>query len=526
MSQARPNQPFDFPRAAVPDVVLGAAEVQGDRPALVDAVSGETISYRTLTELVSRVAGGLAASGLRRGDVVAMYAPNSILFPVACLAAMRAGATVTLANPLYKPDELAAQLRDCGAAHVVTVGALVPNALAAGAREVFLLDRLDGYRSIRDLDGDPPDPTSDPTVDWETELALLAYSSGTTGVPKGVMLSHANITANILQMAHAMRVEPATRVLAVLPMFHAYGFTAMLCLSLYAGATIVVLPRFDLAQFLGAISTHRITRVLVAPPIAVALARHPLVDEYDLSSLEQILSSAAPLDPETAAAVQRRIGVPVVQAFGLTEASPSVFVPPAGELPPPGSVGKPLPGTEIRLVSPEDGRDATSGELYVRGPQVMRGYLGRPAETAEMIDADGWLHTGDIARVDDDGWFYITGRVKELIKYKGYQVAPAELEGVLRGHPAVADAVVVGAPDGDGNEIPLAFVVTAPGATPDPDEIMSYVAERVAPYKKVRQVEFISEIPRSPAGKVLRRQLPSWSGLRPRDGRHEELMER
>lgn len=507
MSQARPNQPFDFPRAAVPDVVLGAAEVQGDRPALVDAVSGETISYRTLTELVSRVAGGLAASGLRRGDVVAMYAPNSILFPVACLAAMRAGATVTLANPLYKPDELAAQLRDCGAAHVVTVGALVPNALAAGAREVFLLDRLDGYRSIRDLDGDPPDPTSDPTVDWETELALLAYSSGTTGVPKGVMLSHANITANILQMAHAMRVEPATRVLAVLPMFHAYGFTAMLCLSLYAGATIVVLPRFDLAQFLGAISTHRITRVLVAPPIAVALARHPLVDEYDLSSLEQILSSAAPLDPETAAAVQRRIGVPVVQAFGLTEASPSVFVPPAGELPPPGSVGKPLPGTEIRLVSPEDGRDATSGELYVRGPQVMRGYLGRPAETAEMIDADGWLHTGDVGTLDENGYLRITDRKKDMYISGGFNCYPAEIEKLLSAHPAIEVAAVVGVPDERMGEVGKAFVVLRPGATAEAADIISWARENMANYKVPRYVEFVKDLPRNAGGKVLRMAL-------------------
>ena len=251
----------------------------------------------------------------------------------------------------------------------------------------------------------------------------------------------------------------------------------------------------------------------MAPPIVLALAKHPAVGRYDLSSLTYLVSAAAPLDADLAAACSTRLGLPPVrQAYGMTELSPGTHVVPLdAENPPPGAVGKLLPSTRMRIVPLDGGPDlgpGADGEILIRGPQTMKGYLGRPEATAAMIDPDGWVHTGDVGRVDDDGWLYVVDRVKELIKYKGYQVAPAELEALLLTHDAVADAAVIGVYDEDGNEVPRAYVVrrpTAPHLTAE--EVTAYVAERVAPYKKVRQVEFIDSVPRGASGKILRRAL-------------------
>jgi acyl-CoA synthetase (AMP-forming)/AMP-acid ligase II len=307
---------------------------------------------------------------------------------------------------------------------------------------------------------------------------------------------------------------PGDRILAVLPFFHIYGLTALMNAPLRHGATVVVLPRFDLDQFLAAIETYRITGLYVAPPIVLALAKHPAVSQYDLSSLTYILCAAAPLDARLAAACSARLALPPVrQAYGMTELSPGThIVPLAATDPPPGAVGKLLPSTEMRVVRLDDpGKDAATGgegEILIRGPQVMKGYLGRPDATADLIDADGWVHTGDIGRVDADGWLFVVDRVKELIKYKGFQVAPAELEALLLTHDSVADAAVIGVYDADGNEVPKAYIVRRPGAEAlGADDVMTFVAERVAPYKKIRRVEFIGGVPRAASGKILRRAL-------------------
>ncbi|MFD8615571.1 AMP-binding protein, partial [Streptomyces sp. NPDC059631] len=266
--------------------------------------------------------------------------------------------------------------------------------------------------------------------------------------------------------------------------------------------------------FLRAIQDHRITGLYVAPPIVLALAKHPAVAEYDLSSLKYIVSAAAPLDAALAAACSARLGLPPVgQAYGMTELSPGTHVVPLdAENPPPGTVGKLVAGTEMRIVSLDDpDKDVAvgeRGEIVVRGPQVMKGYLGRPDATAAMIDPDGWLHTGDVGHVDADGWLFVVDRVKELIKYKGFQVAPAELEALLLTHPGIADAAVIGAYNEDNNEVPHAFVVRQPSAAGlSANEVMLYVAEHVAPYKRVRIVTFIDAVPRAVSGKILRREL-------------------
>ncbi|MFE6692088.1 AMP-binding protein [Streptomyces sp. NPDC057743] len=525
MAPPTPHRPHVF-RSAHPDVapvelpiheaVLGRAAAHGTRPALVDALTGATLDYARLDRHSRRLAAALAASGLRKGDVLALHSPNSLAFPVVFYAASRCGAAVTTVHPLATEAEFARQLKDSGATRIVTVAALLDSArgaaqLAGTIAEILVCDRADGHRSVLDLlDGDDPEP--DPAIDPTTDLAALPYSSGTTGTPKGVMLTHRNIATNLAQLAPLMANGPEDRILATLPFFHIYGLTALMNAPLRNGATVVVLPRFDLGQFLTAIQEHRITDVYAAPPIVLALAKHPLVDAFDLTSLKRLVCAAAPLDADLAAACARRLGLPtVLQAYGMTELSPGTHVvPPDAPAPPPGTVGTLLPSTEARIVSLETGRDLgpdESGEILIRGPQVMKGYLGRPAETDAMIDADGWLHTGDIGRIDADGWLHVVDRVKELIKYKGYQVAPADLEALLLAHEAVADAAVIGVLDEDGNEVPKAFVVRQQGAALTADEVIAYVAGRVAPYKKVRRVEFLDSVPRATTGKILRREL-------------------
>jgi len=288
--------------------------------------------------------------------------------------------------------------------------------------------------------------------------------------------------------------------------------TVLMNVALRKGATVVVLPRFDLVQFLDVLEQHRITRAYVAPPVVLALAKHPAVEGRDFSALSFVLSAAAPLDAELARVCADRLDVEIGQAYGMTELSPGTHLVPDGTArqAPPGTVGKLFPSTEARLVSPETGEDVGAGEegeIWIRGPQRMKGYFGRPEETDTLIDAEGWLHTGDIGTVDADGWWFVVDRVKELIKYKGYQVAPAELEAVLLTSPDVADAAVIGVYDERGDEVPKAFVVRAPGSSAAEEDLLAFVAEHTAPYKRVRRIEFIEAVPKSASGKILRREL-------------------
>ncbi|GAB2935960.1 4-coumarate--CoA ligase family protein [Streptomyces heilongjiangensis] len=508
-------QPVDLP---IHDAVLGHAADHGDTPALIDGVEGTTLTYAQLDLFHRRLAAALTEAGLRKGDVLALHSPNTIAYPTAFYAATRAGATVTTAHPLATAEEFAKQLTDSGARWIITVSPLLDTARAAaeragGVREILVCDSAPGHRSLIDLLGTTaPEPVVD--IDPATDLAVLPYSSGTTGVPKGVMLTHRSIATNLAQLEPVMPAAPGDRVLAVLPFFHIYGLTALMNAPLRRGATVVVLPRFDLEVYLAAIEKHRITHLYVAPPIVLALAKHPAAERYDLSSVRHVLSAAAPLDARLAAACSARLGLPpVVQGYGMTELSPCSHLVPLDQAAaaPPGTVGKLIAGTEMRIVSLDDPAEdvpvGEPGEVLIRGPQVMKGYLGRPDATAAMIDADGWLATGDIAHCDADGWLHVVDRVKELIKYKGFQVAPAELEALLVTHPGIADAAVIGRYNDDGNEVPHAFVVPHPTTALTEADVMMYVAERVAPYKRVRHVTFVDGVPRAASGKILRREL-------------------
>jgi acyl-CoA synthetase (AMP-forming)/AMP-acid ligase II len=506
------EQSVEIPETDISSFVLGEAAARGDREALVDGPSGRTLSYAALAEKVGGLATGLAARGIKKGEVVAIYLPNLPEYALVFHGVCTAGAVNTTVNPLYTARELAFQLRDSGARMLVTVPPFLDAAREAaeevGGIELVVVGEAEGATPLADLlesRAEAPEVEIDP----DRDLAVLPYSSGTTGLPKGVMLSHRNLVANVEQANARIRIAASDVVIGSLPFFHIFGMTVVMNMGLRNGATIVTMPRFDLERFLELIEAHRATHLFIVPPIALALAKHPAVEGRDLSSLRVVNSGAAPLGSELVRQVSERIGAVVMQGYGLTETSPVTHCNPIDpNLVKPGTIGRPLAGTEVRLVDPESGEDVPGddqGEIWVRGPQVMRGYLNDPEATAATIDSEGWLHTGDVAVVDDDGYFQIVDRLKELIKYKGFQVPPAELEALLISHPAVTDAAVIGVPDEEAGELPKAFVVAEENARDD--ELLEYVAERVAPQKRIRLIERVKEIPKSPSGKILRRVL-------------------
>jgi acyl-CoA synthetase (AMP-forming)/AMP-acid ligase II len=504
-----------FPDIVIPEVSLTSLVLQqatrlAGKPALIDGPTGRTITYAELATRVRRLAIGLARREFGKGDVLAIYSPNVPEYAIAVHGAIAAGGTVTTVNPLATAHELATQLNDAGAVYLVTAPALLPNALQAAAcsrvREVFVFGAGDGAMPFDDLLADDgPWPAAD--IDPREDVAIMPYSSGTTGLPKGVMLTHYNLVANCYQVAGFDVATEEDRIVAFLPFFHIYGIFVFLDLALSVGATIITMPRFDLEGYVQLLQEYRSPRAYVVPPVVLALAKHPIVDRYDLSSLRMIMSAAAPVSPDLCRALSERLGCQVKQAYGMTELSPCSHAIPESDVRV-GSGGVVVRNTESKIVDIATGRDLgpnQQGEIWVRGPQVMKGYLNRPEATAETITPEGWLRTGDIGYADDDGCFYIVDRLKELIKYKGYQVAPAELEALLLTHPAIADAAVIPSPDDEVVEVPKAFVVLRHDA--DPDEILEYVAQRVAPYKKIRRIELIDQIPKSPSGKILRRVL-------------------
>lgn len=518
-----PYPSVEVPQVSVYDELFGTlGDADLDRVALIDPASGAETTYRALRAQIDALAGALAARGVEVGTVLGLLCPNVPAFATVFHGMLRAGGTVTTINSLYTPGEIEKQLRDAGATWLFTVSPLLPQAKAAAAAagipddRLVVLDGAEGHPGLRDLLSEQR-PAPEVSFDPMTHLAVLPYSSGTTGVAKGVMLTHHNLVANVTQCRVSLRLHEDDRILAVLPFFHIYGMTVLLNLALRQRASLVTMPRFDLVEFLTAIQRFQCTFLFIAPPIAVALAKHPIVDQFDISSVHTVFSGAAPLDGETAIAAGTRIHARVLQGYGMTELSPvSHAIPFERDDVPVSSIGVALPNISCRLVDTETGEEITEigengetqpGELWVKGPNVMLGYLGRPDATAETLDADGYLHTGDVAVYHEGGYFSIVDRVKELIKYKGYQIAPAELEALLLSHPKVMDAAVIGVLDDEGQEIPKAFIVAAPESGLTDDEVVSYVAEHVAPYKKVRRVEFIDVVPKSSAGKILRKDL-------------------
>ncbi len=501
----------DIPDLNVCEVVMQRFAEFGQRAAIVDGPSGRTLSYADLLRDVERLAAGLAGRGFRKGTILAICSPNVPEYATALLGLYRAGGIATTMNPLYTAEEIARQLRETRAQFLLTIPALAERCIEAArgtqVQEIFVIGEAPGATPFADLLA-APGPAPEVRVDPREDLAAMPYSSGTSGVPKGVMLTHRNMVAQLQQAQVLMDSAPGEVVLAVLPFFHIYGLMLILLHGLRCGGTLISMARFDFVQFLECLQRYRVNVAPLVPPIVLGLAKHPAVDQYDLSSVREIFSGAAPLGAEVERACAERLGCEILQGFGMTEFTGASLSIRAGGTKKIGSVGRCWPNMEARIVDVETGADlgpGQRGELWMRGPIVMRGYFERPDATRETLTADGWLRTGDIAYVDEEGDFFIVDRLKELIKHNAYQIAPAELEAVLLRHPAVADAAVIPSPDEESGEVPKAFVVLKGAA--EPDAILAFVAEHVAPYKKIRRIAIVDAIPKSPSGKILRRVL-------------------
>ncbi len=507
-----PYENVTIPEVPLTSFVLQRAAELGNKPALIEGPTGRIVTYAKLAESIRRVAASLAARGFVKGEVFGILSPNVPEYAIAFHGVALLGGIITPINPLYTEREIAHQLKDAGAKFLVTGPQFIDKARAAAEaaqiEELFVFGESEGataFASLLESNGDVPAVEIDPRND----LVVLPYSSGTTGLPKGVMLTHQNLVANICQMEGLDYFTEKDTLIAVLPLFHIYGLVVILNMGLSTGATIVTMPRFELEHFLRALQDYGVTMAHIVPPIVLALSKNPAVDSYDLSKLQSIFCGAAPLGAALTQAFTDRIKCNVRQGYGMTETSPVTHSSPSDPRQVKfGSVGVCAPNTECKVVDLQTGAPLgpnKEGEICVRGPQVMKGYLNQPEATAHTIDSEGWLHTGDVGYADQDGHFFIVDRAKELIKYKGFQVAPAELEAILLTHPAILDAAVIPSADQEAGEVPKAFVVLRSEATSQ--EILDFVTARVAPFKKIRHIEFTDTIPKSTSGKILRRVL-------------------
>ncbi|BFZ54732.1 hypothetical protein PYCC9005_001769 [Savitreella phatthalungensis] len=527
---------LEIPDKDILSFVFDSPTVTEDTVIYVDADDeSRTIKYGEAQVLLRKIAAMLRRRSVRDGDVVLCFSPNSILFPVVIYGTICAGAVFTGANPTLTANELAHQVRDSRAKIILADAALEQTArnavqIVGGAApaEVLTFQQIPGLLTKEEY---PWKRISDPTVLRE-QTAIILYSSGTTGLPKGVELTHRNVVANSLQSTWVKDQGDALRekhgedpiegpFLGHLPMYHAYGLSQACNGAFRHGTTWIVTRKFDFPQMLGLIQKHKIMALGTVPPVVTLLAKHPLVDKFDLSSLRMIGSGAAPLGDEVIAALRKRLHpkLKIGQGYGLSECTTTATTISGIDDDRDGSIGRPVPMTEIKLIDPDTGEEITGrgpehrGELLLRGPQIMKGYLRNPKATAETIDSDGWLHTGDIAvRSVETGnaeRFWIVDRRKELIKVKGNQVAPAELEALLLSHDSIADACVIGVPHKDAGEVPRAYVVkSATGSALTAEELLGWMSERVARFKVPKGgVVFVDTVPKSPSGKLLRREL-------------------
>ncbi len=528
---------LDYPSIPLGEVLRRAARTYPDRGGVV--FFGRRISFSELDRMADRFAAGLQRLGVGKGTAVSLHLPNCPQFVIAYYGVLRAGGVVVPHNPLYTEGEITHQLRDSGAEVAITLSLLYPRvvaaARAAGVRSVVftgihefmppllrLLYPLRARRERQWVDVRPQPgvypfsellrPASPTPVEVSPEEpAVYLYTGGTTGVPKAAILTHRNLVCNLLQaVAWDPRLRPGEETtLAVLPFFHSYGMTAVMNFSLWLGATMVLVPRFEVGMVLRALRRHRPTVFHGVPTMYIALLNTQGWRAEDFRSVRAGISGAMGLPVEVQQRWERATGGKLVEGYGLTEASPVTHCNPLYGLRKPGSIGIPVPDTDARVVDPESGVPLPAGEvgeLCVRGPQVMVGYRNQPEETARAL-RDGWLYTGDMARMDEDGFFYVVDRKKEMINVGGLKVFPREVEEVLYRHPAVREAAAVGVPDPARGEVVKAFVTLKPGAQATEEELVAFCRQHLAPHKVPRSVEFRPELPKTLIGKVLRRAL-------------------
>ncbi|PON50683.1 2,3-dihydroxybenzoate-AMP ligase [Parasponia andersonii] len=505
----------------LPEFVLQGGELYADKVAFVEAVTGKAYTHGEVVRNTRRFATALRSLGLRKGHVVVVVLPNVVEYAVVALGIMAAGGVFSGANPTATPTEIKKQVEDSGAKLIVTNGSCFEKVkglevpVIAVDEEAVVEGAINWHKLLEAANRAGTSHNMEEV--HQTDLCALPFSSGTTGVSKGVMLTHRNLVANLCSTLFGIKPEMVGRVtvLGLMPFFHIYGITGICCATLRNKGKVVVMERYELRTFLRALVSQEVTFAPVVPPIISDLVKKPAVDEFDLSKikLQAVMSAAAPLAPELLRAFETKFpNVHVQEAYGLTEHSCITlsYGDNGYSRAKKNSVGFILPNLEVKFLDPETGRSLpknTPGEICVRSQCVMKGYYNNKEETERTIDKDGWLHTGDIGYIDDDGDVFIVDRIKEMIKYKGFQVAPAELEAILLTHASVEDAAVFSLPDEEAGEIPAACVVLAPDAKETEEEIISYVASNVARYKKVRAVHFVDSIPKSPSGKIMRRLL-------------------
>jgi long-chain acyl-CoA synthetase len=506
---------LNYPHALLHDALRKRAYREPDRVAIV--FDNRSLTFADLDVESNRLAHGLRALGLESGDRLGIFMPNCPEVEVAFYAASKLGAVSCPLNSSYREREVTYQLNSAGARMLVThvklwpvVEAALPS-LAAPLMVILLGDNapdsepnIIGYGDVVEgQSADPPIAHIDPD-----QVAVLPFSSGTTGLPKGVMLTHRNLATNHEQWGSRLQLTPDDSYIIYQPLSHIYGVT-MMGVSVRSGSKQILLERFDLETVIRLIKEHGVTWLFAVPPTLLTLANTQWLDRSHFRTVRYAFSAAAPLPPDVARRVEDRFSFRIVQGYGLTEAGPATHQTPLDRIKPESS-GPLLADTELRIVDLLTGETdlppGETGEIVVRGPQVMKGYWNAPEETSRAL-RNGWLYTGDIGWVDDDGYIYVVDRKKEMIKYKSFSIAPAELEAVLLEHPDIEDCAVIGAPDADAGEIPKAFVVVRAGQTLDMDALARFVSQRVAGYKQIRHFEVLDEIPKSPSGKILRRML-------------------
>ncbi len=511
--------PVDFPDVPYDHLLRMAAYRNPDRPAIIyhDLI----LTYREVVSMVNGIANGLLNLGLTKGDRLCLFTLNRPEYTITFIAAASIGVVVSPMNPAYKEREIAYQLENSEARAILIQRELLPLLQLVMNQKTFpnlkhiivtgdrvpegMPEAIPFARLLRESSPKQPQHVE---INGD-DLLALPYSSGTTGFPKGTLLTHRNLTSNNLQFTTALRVDITDVALIFLPFYHIYG--VMLTGSFLAcGGTQVMMERFDLLQSLELCEKHNVTYYFAVPPIVLALANAP-VDLSGLKTVKYVFSGAAPLPMEPARKLKEKTGIRVVQGYGLTEASPLTHSQPGDpSLMRIDSVGMPVHNTEQKIVDLESGERelpfGEDGEIIIRGPQIMQGYWKAPEETARAL-RNGWLYTGDIGHVDAEGYTYIVDRKKEMIKYKGFGIAPAEIESLLMEHPAVMDSAVIGVPDDEAGELPKGFVVIRPDHSATPEEILEFANGKLAGYKKIHQIEFIDAIPKVPSGKILRREL-------------------
>jgi long-chain acyl-CoA synthetase len=523
---------LEYPKVPLHAILEKTAKEHPEKTAI--AYFEREITYAELDSLSNQFAGALAALGVKKGDRVAVFLPNIPQFVIAYFGALKAGAVSTTISPLHKEREVEYQLTDSEAEAIVALDSLYPivekvwpktslkNVIITSLEEYTskttatpsTLEQKPNVHSFQELLREKESKPLKVGINPEEDLAALQYTGGTTGTAKGAMLTHLNLVSNALAFAAWIKGEVAEETfLTALPLFHIYGMTTSMNVPISLAVKMVLLPRFEPIKALETIQRHKVTVFCGVPTMYSVLLANPELGKFDLTSIRVCISGASPLPPQVQKKFMDITGGFLAEGYGLTEASPVTHCSPVDKTMRTvrlGSIGLPLPDTAARIVDVETGEKTLgageTGELAVKGPQVMRGYWRNPKETA-LVLRDGWLLTGDIAKIDRDGYFYITDRKKDLIKYKDYSVYPRELEDVIYEYPAVKLCAVVGKPDPMVGEIPKAFAVLKDGAKATEAEIMAFVNEKVAPYKAVREVEFRKELPVSAVGKVLRRVL-------------------